>query len=96
MTQLLNENLKTHDLIDLVSHRVHIDEYKSKMGSDSDVVVLSFKVKGKEPGLDLVDFIEKAYPFVLDADVSSGELDDGEYLVFVELERRSRVVEQML
>jgi len=96
MTQPLNENLKKHDLIDLVSHRVHIDEYRSKMGSDADVIVLSFKVNGKEPGLDLVDFIEKAYPFVLDADISSGELDDGEYLVFVELERRSKVVEQLL
>lgn len=96
MTQQLNENLKKHDLIDLVSHKVHIDEYRSKMGSDSDVVVISFKVNGKEPGLDLVDFIEKAYPFVLDADISSGEMDDGEYLVFIELERRSRLVEQIL
>jgi hypothetical protein len=95
MTQL-TESLKQHDLINLVSNKIHIDEYKSKMGSDNDVIVLSFKVKGKEPGLDLVDYIEKSQPNVLDADVSSGELDDGEYLVFVELERRHSAVEDII
>jgi hypothetical protein len=34
-----------------------------------------------------MNFIERGYEWVLDADVSTGELDDGDYLVFVELER---------
>jgi hypothetical protein len=41
----------------------------------------------KEPANDLVAFIEKGYEWVLDADVSSGEMDDGSYIVFVELDR---------
>lgn len=93
---ILTESLRKHDLDGLVSRKIHIDEYKSKMGDDSDIIVVSFKVTGREPSEDLVDFIEKAYPFVLDADVSSGELDDGEYLVFVEMERTASAVSNIL
>ena len=31
--------------------------------------------------------VEKGYDWVLDADISSGEMDDGDFIVFVELER---------
>ncbi len=81
------EGLEQNDLKRLVHPELHIDEYKSKMGKDEDVIVLSFKVAGREPAEDLVNFVEKGYEWVLDADVSSGELDDGDFLVFVELER---------
>ena len=87
------------DLKRLVHDELHIDEYKSKMGDDADVCVISFKVSGKEPSADLVSFIEKGYDYVLDADVSSGEKEGGDYLVFVELERTKelpqRIVEMM-
>lgn len=85
--QQLNENLEAGDLKRLVHNELHIDEYKSKMGEDADVAVISFKVAGKEPAADLVAFIEKGYDYVLDADVSSGEKEGGDYLVFVEMER---------
>ena len=87
MNNLVNENLEKGDLKRLVHPELHIDEYKSKMGSDADVCVVSFKVSGKEPSADLVSFIEKGYDWVLDADVSSGEKEGGDYLVFVELVR---------
>jgi hypothetical protein len=58
--------------------------------------VISFKVAGKEPSADLVSFIEKGYDFVLDADVSSGEKEGGDYLVFVELERTVELPEQIM
>ena len=87
MSKQLNENLEYGDLKRLVHPELHIDEYKSKMGDDSDVCVVSFKVAGKEPSADLVSFIEKGFDFVLDADVSSGEKEGGDYLVFVELQR---------
>lgn len=83
----LSEGLERGDLDRLVHRKLHIDEFKSKMGSDADIIVLSFKVDGKEPGLDLMNFIERGYDWILDSDVSSGELDDGQYLVFAELER---------
>lgn len=83
----LSEGLEQGDLDRLVHNKLHVDEFKSKMGSDADIIVLSFKVDGKEPARDLMNFIERGYEWILDADISSGELDDGQYLVFAELER---------
>lgn len=83
----LSEGLEKNDLKRLVHPELHIDEYKSKMGKDEDIVVLSFKITGREPAEDLVNFIEKGYDWVLDADISSGEMSDGDYLVFVECDR---------
>jgi len=93
---MLSENLESNDLKRLVHPKLHVDEYKSKMGDDADVCVISFKVSGKEPSQDLVSFVEKGYDFVLDADVSSGEKADGDYLVFVELERTPNLPEQII
>ncbi len=94
--RLLRENLEQGDLKRLIHNELHIDQYKSKMGTDEDVCVISFKVSGKEPSADLVGFIEKGYDFVLDADVSSGEKEGGDYLVFVELERSEKLPEQIM
>jgi hypothetical protein len=94
--KLLRENLEFGDLNRLVHNELHVDEYKSKMGDDADVCVVSFKVAGKEPSSDLVSFIEKGYDYVLDADVSSGEKEGGDYLVFVELERTVGLPEQII
>lgn len=88
--------LREGDLVDLVSKVVEIDSYKSKMGSDSDIVVLSFTVTEEAPAKDLVEFIERGYSFVLDADISTGELDDGNYRVFVEIEREEEVPQQIM
>jgi len=97
MTKLqLNENLEMGDLKRLIHPELHIDEYKSKMGDDADVCVVSFKVAGKEPSMDLVSFIEKGYDWVLDADVSSGEKEGGDYLVFVELDRNRELPEHII
>jgi hypothetical protein len=95
-SKLLRENLEQGDLKRLIHSELHIDEYKSKMGADEDVCVISFKVSGKEPSADLVSFIEKGYDFVLDADVSSGEKEGGDYLVFVELDRTEKLPEQII
>ena len=75
----INEGLEQNDLKRLILPELHIDEYKSKMGKDEDVIVLSFKVSGREPAEDLVNFIEKGYEWILDADVSAGEMDDGDF-----------------
>jgi len=95
-SKLLRENLERGDLKRLVHNELHIDEYKSKMGDDADVCVISFKVSGKEPSADLVSFIEKGFDYVLDADVSSGEKEGGDYLVFVELDRTRELPEQII
>jgi len=84
----LHEGLEVNDLKRLVYPELHIDEFKSKMGKDEDIIVLSFKVTGREPAEDLVNFLEKGYDWILDSDVSAGELEDGDFLVFVECDRR--------
>tara|TARA_B100001057_G_scaffold501011_1_gene619691 strand:+ start:2967 stop:3668 length:702 start_codon:yes stop_codon:yes gene_type:complete len=88
--------LQKNDLHYLVDSIVEIDSYKSKMGDDADIVTLAFSVTGNEPAKDLENFIEKGYPFVLDADVSSGEQSDGTYKVFVEMERNKDVPTNIL
>jgi hypothetical protein len=93
--RLLREGLEEKDLARLVHDELHIDEYRSKMGEDQDLVVVSFKVKGKEPANDVVNFLEKGYDWIIDADVSSGEMEDGDYIVFVELERTPKVPEEI-
>lgn len=80
----------------LVDNIFEIDGYKSKMGSDKDIVVLSFTVEQNESADDLVNFIERGYGFVLDADKTPGELDDGKYKVFVEMERNRHVPENIM
>ena len=92
----LREGLESMDLNRLVHTELHIDEFKSKMGNDENIVVLSFKVGGKQPAQDLVNFIEKGYEWVIDADTSSGELEDGDYIVFVEFERTPKSASQIL
>lgn len=89
--QQLNEGLRPLDLKDLVREVFEIDTYRSKMGEDKDVCVLSFHVLNREPAKDLMEFVEKGFNFVLDADISSGENKNGEYTVFVELNRTPRL-----
>jgi hypothetical protein len=91
----LNEGLRTNDLKDYVSEYFTVDRFRSKMGEDKDIVVLGFRVKEKYPAIDLMEFIEKGYPFVLDADMSAGEENDGQYQVFVEIERTPELPLQM-
>ena len=80
-------SLQSNDLKDFVNHIFTIDSYKSKMGQDKEIAVLAFEVNEQNPANDLSNFIEKGYPFVLDADVSTGENKKGKYNVFVEIER---------
>ena len=79
--------LRQNDLKDLVYHIFEIDSYASKMGDDKNIITLSFTVKDKPPADDLVKFLEGGYSFILDSDVTAGEQSDGNYRVFVEIER---------
>lgn len=91
----LFEGLRTNDLDGLVSDRFTVDQFKSKMGNDADIIVLAFKVTDKFPATDLMEFIEKGYSYVLDADISTGEEKDGKYRVFVELARDAKVSKEV-
>lgn len=93
--QPLNEGLRAKDLKEFVSDIFTVDQYQSKMGEDKDIVVLGFRVREKHPAMDLVEFIETGYNYILDADMSSGEEHDGQYQVFVEIERTDKLPGQL-
>lgn len=92
---IISEGLRSNDLNDLVFPIFEVDTYRSKMGEDRDVCVVTFQVKERAPAKDLMEFVEKSFNFVLDSDVSAGENQDGDYYVFVELERSSKIVDQI-
>jgi|TARA_B110000858_G_C17794611_1_gene471693 hypothetical protein len=88
--------LQRHDLRDLVSEVLEIDSDKSKMGSDADIVTITFSTITKESAQDLTNFLERGYTFVLDADATSSEQTDGTYKVFVEIERDEQAGENIV
>lgn len=85
----LCEGLEYKDLVGMLKPTMHIDEFSSKMGDDDDVIVVSFFVRSKQAASDLAAWFEKGYDWVLDADVSPGELKPGRFLVYIEVRRRS-------
>jgi len=89
-------DLRKGDLVDLVDKIVEIDNYKSKMGTDKDIITLAFTVKTRDAADDFAKFIEAGYPFVLDADKTAGELDSGDHKVFVELERNKNACDDIM
>lgn len=89
-------SLRAGDLKDMVYDIFEVDSYKSKMGSDENISVLSFSLKDQNAAKDLNDFLEKGYSFILDSDVTLGEQSDGTYKVFVEIERTKDLPEQIL
>jgi hypothetical protein len=84
------------DFKDILYNTVTIDEYAARMGEDADIITLTFKISSKLAAEDLVIWFERGYDFVLDASISSGELEPGVWLVFVELERRLKAPERII
>lgn len=89
MKTVINEGLDYHDLEGIVEPAISVDEYSAKMGKDSDIVTVAFKVNNRQAGDDLADWFERGYDYILDAQTSEGELTPGKYLVFVEMNRRT-------
>ena len=85
----LFEALSYKDLEGLLKPTIHVDEFSSKMGDDDDIIVISFFVRDETAAKDLMNWFEKGYDFVLDADRSPGEIKPNRYLVYVEMRRRS-------
>ena len=88
---LVNEGLKAGDLEGIVSKRFSVDQFKSKMGEDRNIMVLAFSVDSHAAAKDLEKFAETGYKEVLDADATPGSLEDGKHRVFVEFARVEKV-----
>jgi hypothetical protein len=93
---MINESLQPADLRHLIKDVFEVDSFKSKIGNDADIVVVSFTVENEEAAKDLENFIEMGYEFVIDADTSTGETDDGVFKVFVEIERSKHISKQLM
>lgn len=84
------------DLEGQLTDKITIDEYAAKMGKDSDIVTITFTTHSKLAAQDLVTWFERGYDFVLDASVSDGEIEPGKWLVFIEMDRRSKVPNRII
>lgn len=93
---IITEGLDHLDMKDQVNDTMTIDEYAAKMGDDADIITITFTVHSKLAAEDLVTWFERGYDWVLDASVSDGELDNGRWLVFVEMKRRSTAPERII
>ena len=89
--QIIKEGLKAGDLDGVVSKRFSVDQFKSKMGEDRNIMVLAFTVDGMAPAKDLERFAESGFKEVLDADATPGTLEDGKHRVFIEFARVEKV-----
>jgi hypothetical protein len=92
----LNESLEYLIMKNHVTPLVGIDQYKSTVGEDSEMIVLNFIVDDENVATDLVSWFEKGYDWIVDAEPSPGEVRDNKYYVFVEMDRRSSAPERII
>jgi len=88
---LVNEGLKAGDLEGIIGKRFSVDQFKSKMGDDRNIMVLAFTADSQAAAKDLERFAETGYKEVLDADATPGTMEDGKYRVFIEFARQEKV-----
>jgi len=93
---IITESLNYLDMEGQVFPIVSVDEYAAKMGTDKDIVTVTFMTKSKLVAEDLVTWFERGYDYILDASISEGELEPNKWLVFVEMERRSWVARRLI
>jgi hypothetical protein len=86
---VLFETLQYKDMEGLMKPTIHVDEFTSKMGDDDDIIVVSFFIRDPQAAKDLMNWFEKGYDYILDADKSPGEIKPNRYLVYIEIRRRS-------
>jgi hypothetical protein len=89
--QIVNEGLQAGDLEGVVSSTFSVDQFKSKMGDDRNIMVLCFTVDGHAPAKDLEHFAETGYKDILDADATPGTMANGKHRVFIEFQRKENV-----
>lgn len=85
----LQEGLEYMDMENQITPLLGIDKFKSNIGDDSEMIVLDFIANSKQVAEDLAAWFERGYDWIVDADVSPGEVLDKKWYVFVEMHRRS-------
>lgn len=82
-------SLTTNALKYTILPKISIDEFHPKAGTEDGVIVVAFYFRDQEPANDLNTFIQRGFIDTLDVDVSPSTDEDGNYLLFVELERNN-------
>ena len=80
--QLIFEDLRAGDLVDMVKNMIEIDTYKPKI--DPKNVVVAFFVQEENAAYDLSHFIEFSSDEVEDTEVSPAPNRAGYYVVYIE------------
>ncbi len=91
----LNEGLRHNELRNLIEPLISIDQYKSKSGDDKNVCVVAIKINKENPAKAFSQFLETGIQDAIDVDTSPGPDHNGLYTVFIELERKSTLFEQI-
>ena len=96
MTQTtIFEGLTHEEMQGLVNSVISIDQYKPKIGENSDTVVVALTVQYEKPAKDLSNFIETGVNEHLDVEASPAPNEDGEYKVFVEFDRNEKLFQNI-
>ena len=89
MPSNLNESISKNDLSNHVDNIASIDQYKSKLGDDKNVIVIAIKIKDRNPAMDLSQFLETGLDLI-DVEPSPGPDEDGFYKLYIEISRDSK------
>ena len=85
----INERISKGQLRNMVNEVVSIDQYKSKIDDDRNIVVLAFEVYDQNAADDLSNFVETGAFKIEDTEVSASTNTDANYMVYVEMRRGS-------
>ena len=87
----INERISKGQLRNMVNDVVSIDQYKSKIDEDRNIVVLAFEIMNENAADDLSNFIETGAYEVEDTEVSASTNVEGNYMVYVEMRRGQKL-----
>ena len=90
----LTEGVRQGDLEYMVSQFISIDQYSTKINNDN--IVVSFFVKEQDAATDMGDFLSKNFfDIINDIEVSDSPTCNGDYQVFLEMERNKYFPEKL-
>jgi hypothetical protein len=88
-------SLRNNDLQNTVLKKISIDEFEPKTGDERDVAVVGFYVSNQGPGKDLYNFLNGSVVESRDIEVSPNPNDEGYYMVFLELDRNEKLLDNV-
>ena len=88
--------LREGDLKDTVLSKISSDEFEPKTGDSKDVIVIGYQVTESGVGTDLYNFINTGVTEYRDVEVSPNPNPEGYYMVFVEIDRNEKAMENII